>query len=58
MAPARFRGGSGGADGLVAEVHFEPEKALSDGPQALLPDTFGTMMESLRAVASAVGRGL
>lgn len=44
------------ADGIMVEVHPEPEKALSDGGQALLPKTFERMMEELRAVAAAVGR--
>lgn len=36
-----------GADGIMVEVHTQPEKALSDGPQALLPDMFAEMMEQL-----------
>ncbi len=47
-----------GADGLMIEVHAHPEEALSDGPQSLRPDKFGLMMETLRAVAQAVGREL
>jgi len=45
-----------GADGLLVEVHCRPEEALSDGPQSLSPDSFGLMMNELRAVAAAVGR--
>jgi 3-deoxy-7-phosphoheptulonate synthase len=44
-----------GADGLMVEVHPHPEKALSDGPQSLTPAQFATLMESLRAIAPAVG---
>jgi 3-deoxy-7-phosphoheptulonate synthase len=44
-----------GADGLMVEVHPHPEKALSDGPQSLTPAQFTTLMESLRAIAPAVG---
>jgi 3-deoxy-7-phosphoheptulonate synthase len=44
-----------GADGLMVEVHPHPEKALSDGPQSLTPAQFSTLMESLRAIAPAVG---
>ena len=44
-----------GADGLMVEVHPEPEKALSDGPQSLTPERFAETMESLRQVAGAVG---
>lgn len=47
-----------GADGLIVEVHNEPEKALSDGAQSLLPGDFEAMMHDLRAVAKAVGRTL
>jgi len=44
-----------GADGLMVEVHPNPEKALSDGPQSLTPAQFATLMESIRAIAPAVG---
>lgn len=44
-----------GADGLMVEVHPEPAKALSDGPQSLTPVKFQEMMQSVRAVAQAVG---
>jgi 3-deoxy-7-phosphoheptulonate synthase len=45
-----------GADGLILEVHTEPEKAFSDGAQSLLPEDFAELMEELRKVAKAVGR--
>ena len=45
-----------GADGIMVEVHPNPEEALSDGPQSLLPEKFATMMEELRKIAHAVGR--
>ncbi len=45
-----------GADGLIVEVHPEPEKALSDGRQSLTYDGFRRMMEAVRCVAQAVGR--
>jgi 3-deoxy-7-phosphoheptulonate synthase len=44
-----------GADGLMIEVHDNPERALSDGPQALLPDQFSRLMEEVRAIAGLVG---
>ena len=47
-----------GADGLLIEVHPKPEEALSDGPQSLKPERFARLMESLGAVARAVGREL
>ncbi len=45
-----------GADGLLVEVHHQPEKALSDGPQALLLDQFTNMMSQCRKIAEAIGR--
>ena len=45
-----------GADGLLIEVHTNPEEALSDGEQSLKPDVFKKLMEELRPVAAAVGR--
>ncbi len=47
-----------GADGLLIEVHHEPEKALCDGSQSLKPDRFEELMRELRKVAEAVGRSL
>jgi 3-deoxy-7-phosphoheptulonate synthase len=44
-----------GADGLMVEVHPQPEKALSDGPQSLTPDGFIKLMQSVRAIAPVVG---
>jgi 3-deoxy-7-phosphoheptulonate synthase len=45
-----------GADGLIVEIHPDPEKALSDGFQALTPPAFRSMMAQCRKVAQAVGR--
>jgi len=45
-----------GADGLMIEVHPNPETALSDGPQSLLPKTFAAVMKEINKVAQAVGR--
>ncbi len=45
-----------GADGLMIEVHNNPEEARSDGPQSLLPRKFRQMMEELRPIAKALGR--
>jgi 3-deoxy-7-phosphoheptulonate synthase len=45
-----------GADGLIIEVHDQPEKALSDGPQALLPEMFSDLMADLRQLAPVVKR--
>jgi 3-deoxy-7-phosphoheptulonate synthase len=45
-----------GADGLIIEVHPDPENALSDGPQSLLPDQFKLLMKDLNLIAKAIGR--
>jgi 3-deoxy-7-phosphoheptulonate synthase len=45
-----------GADGLIVEVHPDPDKAVSDGAQTLTPQQFYEMMDQVRAVAAAVGR--
>ena len=45
-----------GADGLIVEVHPDPDKAVSDGRQSLTPDGFRIMMDELRAIARAIGR--
>jgi len=45
-----------GADGIIVEVHPEPEKATSDGPQSLHFDEFEQLMDELRPIAAAVGR--
>ncbi len=45
-----------GADGLLIEVHPHPERALSDGPQALLPEMFTELMNQVRQLAPLLGR--
>lgn len=45
-----------GADGLMIEVHPQPEEALSDGPQALLPKTFTKLMQELQAMKDVLHR--
>ncbi len=47
-----------GADGLIVEVHPDPEKALSDGFQALTPAGFRQMMAECRKIAAAIGRDM
>jgi 3-deoxy-7-phosphoheptulonate synthase len=47
-----------GADGLIIEVHNNPEKALSDGPQSLYPEQFDRLMGELRIIAPVLGRTL
>ncbi|HEY2321727.1 MAG TPA: 3-deoxy-7-phosphoheptulonate synthase [Thermoanaerobaculia bacterium] len=47
-----------GADGVLIEVHHKPEEALSDGPQAILPETFAQCVRECEAIAAVVGRTL
>ena len=47
-----------GADGLIVEVHRNPECAWSDGQQCLKPEKFMTMIEKGRAIANVIGRGM
>ena len=58
VAPMAKAAVAGGADGVMVEVHPNPEQALSDGGQALLPKTFSAMMKELSDVARAVGRSI
>jgi 3-deoxy-7-phosphoheptulonate synthase len=45
-----------GADGLMVEVHNQPDQAMSDGPQSLFPDQFDDLMTQVRQIAAVVGR--
>ncbi|HAA27991.1 MAG TPA: 3-deoxy-7-phosphoheptulonate synthase [Cyanobacteria bacterium UBA8553] len=47
---------AGGADSLMIEVHPNPAKALSDGPQSLTPDRFDRLMQEMAVIGKAVGR--
>ena len=47
-----------GADGLLIEVHNDPEKALSDGAQSLYPEQFDRLMGELRIIAPVLGRSV
>ncbi len=47
-----------GADGLIVEVHHDPDRALSDGPQSIYPDQFAHLMREVGAIAPIVGRKL
>jgi len=56
VAPMARAAVAAGADGLIIEVHPDPERALSDGVQSLYPDQFAQLMKEIRAIAPAVGR--
>lgn len=45
-----------GADGIMVEVHNNPDRALSDGAQSLFPDQFSQLMKEIRIIAQAIGR--
>ena len=47
-----------GADGVMIEVHHDPNRALSDGPQSITPDMFEDVMHDLRRIAPVIGRRL
>ena len=47
-----------GADGLMVEVHNDPQRALSDGPQSLRPEQFGELMGQINRIAMAVDRAI
>ena len=57
LVPAMSRAAiAAGADGLLLEVHLDPEHALSDGAQSITPAVLAELMTSLKRIASAVGR--
>jgi 3-deoxy-7-phosphoheptulonate synthase len=57
LVPARARASvAAGADGLIVEMHPNPEKAISDGAQTLYPEQLEKLMAELRAIAPALGR--
>jgi len=57
LIPAMARAAvAAGADGVHVEVHSCPEKALSDGPQALLPHQYAKLMDELRQLAEVLGK--
>ncbi|MGB0034584.1 MAG: 3-deoxy-7-phosphoheptulonate synthase [Candidatus Acidiferrales bacterium] len=56
VAPMARAAVAAGADGLLIEVHHDPEHALSDGAQSLFPDQFAQLMAELQIIAPAVGR--
>ena len=58
VAPCAKAAIAAGADGLLIEVHSNPEEALSDGAQSLLPENFDRLMNDLRKIAEVVGRSI
>lgn len=56
VAPMARAAVAAGVDGLMIEIHNDPENALSDGPQALLPQQYLQLIEELKVIAQAIGR--
>lgn len=56
VAPMARAAIAAGADGLLMEVHHDPEHALSDGAQSLYPGQYAELMKQIRMIAPAVGR--
>ena len=56
VAPMARAAVAAGADGLIIEVHCDPDHALSDGAQSLYPQQFDRLMAELRIIAPAIGR--
>jgi 3-deoxy-7-phosphoheptulonate synthase len=58
VAPLSRAAAAVGADGVMVEVHHDPDRALSDGPQSITPDMFVALMADLRQIAPVIGRRL
>jgi 3-deoxy-7-phosphoheptulonate synthase len=58
VAPMARAAVAAGADGLLIEVHCDPDHALSDGAQSMFPMQFDRLMAELRIIAPAIGRGI
>ena len=59
MVPPMARAAvAAGADGLIIEVHHDPDRALSDGAQSMFPAQFDRVMAELRIIAPAIGRSI
>ena len=58
VAPMARAAVAAGADGLIIEVHPDPDHALSDGAQSMFPDQFDRLMAELRIIGPAIGRSI
>lgn len=58
VAPMARAAVAAGADGLIIEVHHDPDHALSDGAQSLYPKQFAALMEEIRLIAQVIGKKL
>jgi 3-deoxy-7-phosphoheptulonate synthase len=58
VAPMSRAAAAVGADGIMVEVHHDPDTALSDGPQSITPEMFDALVKELRQIATVIGRRL
>ena len=58
VTPLSLAAAAVGADGIIVEVHPQPEEAICDGPQALVADTFGDYVEQVERAAAVAGKVL
>jgi len=58
VSPMALAAVAAGADGITVEVHIDPERALSDGPQSLYPEQFEKLMRDIEAMAPVLGKEL
>jgi 3-deoxy-7-phosphoheptulonate synthase len=58
VQPMSLAAAAAGADGVIVEVHNEPEEAICDGPQALPTETFAEYAEQVRRIAEIAGKEL
>jgi 3-deoxy-7-phosphoheptulonate synthase len=58
VAPMARAAVAAGADGLIIEVHCDPDHAMSDGAQSMFPSQFDKLMAELRVIAPAIGRSI
>ncbi len=58
VGPMAYAAIAAGADGLMIEIHPDPDKALSDGPQSLRPAEFEMLMKGIRQMARVMGRSI
>jgi len=56
VAPMARAAVAAGADGLIIEVHHDPDHALSDGAQSLYPDQYRELVDQIRTIANVIGR--
>jgi 3-deoxy-7-phosphoheptulonate synthase len=58
VLPLSLAAAAAGADGIIVEVHHDPEAAICDGPQAVPADSFRDYVEQVEQVAGLVGKEL